>query len=306
MNTSLHTLKPAALLCLALLTACGGGGGGGAPTPPNVSGSSLYETSLENGQRVNVTVYHAAGNEAAVGTVAFGGDLSSFSYGSSLSLSSYSIDNGTRTYAVDTSAFFSPNLVALSANAGNQRVWVGGTAWTYARYGYFVDKTPNSDGMNTAYSLRNLPYTRYQRYYSASAPNATYNQAGSKAIGTYVIGGTQSVTVICNISAAFTSPGGSQSSTDFTISGCDNGITTTGYLRAAKTSPSVMSLSSIGTFSATGSNGVFTPTAAAIVYGLGGPNSEELVGTAVIDGNTLVGGVTTRQARFVLAFGAKK
>jgi len=306
MNTPNFTHKTALLFCLALLSACGNGGGGsGAPAQPDVGASSLYTHNLENGLRITTTVTHAFNAEATITGITTALDASAFSYGSSLSLSSYTLDNGTNTFAVDTSAFFSANPVALSANAGNQQVRVGGTTWTYSRFGFFVDKTPNSNLLNTQYLLRNLPYNRYQRYNSATAANATYNQAGSKVIGTYVTENTATTTFTCNISAAFTATGPGQSSTDFTLSGCDNGITTTGYLRAAKSSVSTMSLNSIGTFSATNPDGVFTPTSVNFHYGLGGPNSEEMVGFAVVYGTTLVGAVA-RQTQISFAFGAKK
>ena len=304
MNTSLHTLKPAAVLGLALLTACGGGGGG-PPPAPDVSGSGLFTFTKAHGQRTNVTVNHTVGNEAATGTIALGIESTTFNYGDGTSLSSYPLDNGTRTYAVDTTAFSTPNLVALSANAGNQQVWVGGTTWTHSRYGFFLDKTPNSNGANSQYLLRNLPYVRYQRYYSASAPNATYNQAGSKAVGSYAITDTQTLTFTCNISVAFTNTGGAASSATFTLSGCDNGITMTGSLGAAKSNADTMSSSSVAGFSATSASGAFTPLSVNFFYGIGGANSEEIVGTALVNGNTSVGGVP-RLTQINFAFGAKK
>lgn len=307
MNTLKLTQKLALLFCLALLGACGNGGGGGegGSSSSAVDPASLYTFTKENFERINTTVTHAPGDELTISNITFVLDSSAFSYGSSVSLSSYVLDNGSRTFAVDTSALSSTNLVALSANAANQRVWVGGTTWGYSRFGYFVDKTPNSNLLNTQYLLRNLPYTRYQRYFSAAATNATYAAAGSKAIGTYVTEDTQTAIVTCNISVAFTATGVGQSSADFTLSGCDNGITPTGYFRAAKSSVDTTSLSSIGTFGATSPGGVFTPTSASIHYGLGGPNSEEIVGSALIYGTTLVGAVT-RQTRISFAFGAKK
>lgn len=302
MNTLKCTLKPGLLFCLALLSACGNGDGGSSP-PAN--DSYLYTFTMANGQRVNTTVTHVSNDELTISAIALGGDFSTFSYGNSTSLSNYVLDNGTRTFSVDTSAFSSTNPIALSANAGNQQVWVGGTTWAHSRFGFFLDKTPNSNGLNTQYLLRNLPYTRYQRYYSAVAANATYNQAGSKAVGTYAVTNGQTTTVTCNISVAFTNTGGAASSANFTLSGCDNGITTTGFLSAAKSNADTMSSSSVAGFGATSASGVFTPTTTNFFYGVGGPNSEEIVGTALVNGTTMVGGAA-RLSQISFAFGAKK
>lgn len=292
----LHALL---LASFAFLTACGGGGGGGTPAPATLP----YTYTSSNGDRIKTTVTHATGNESSISAIAFIDDISSFGYGSPTDLSNYLLDNGTNTYTVASSGITATNFATLTAT--NQQVTLGGSSWAYSRYGLFIDKTPNSNGANTQYLMRHMPYIRYLRYNTATFTGATYAQVGSKAAGGFVTDQTRWATVNCNVSIVATSTGGEGTSIDLTLSGCDNGIVTSGYLRLTKPTISGTASATLGTFGATSNGDTFTPTSASGFYGVAGPNSEELVGHVVVRGTTLVSGVA-KTTRFTLAFGGRK
>lgn len=310
LETPMHKLNALFVASLVALTACGGGGGGGgssssSSTSGSTSSSDASSTvfTSSNGGRVNTTVTHAANNESSTSNVSFVDDTSSSSYGSSTMLSAYLLDNGTNTYSVSSSGIISTNLATLSS--GNKQVRLGGSAWSYSRYGLFIDKTPNSNSLNTQYIVRHMPYVRYQRYNTAVFTNATYNQVGSMAVGAFVVDGTRWATVTCNVSVAATSTGGEATSIDITLSSCDSGIVTTGSLRMTKATLSGTSNASINNFGATSNGDTFTPSFARGFYGVAGPNSEDLVGEIIVNGTTSVSGVA-RATRFTFAFGGRK
>jgi hypothetical protein len=297
----MRTLNLALFASLTLLTACGGGGS--SPSATSTPTTTVHTSS--NGDRTTTTVTHALNNESSVSAISFAGDSSNFSYGSQTDLSNYVLDNGTHTFAVSSSGITSTNLATLSANAGNQQVLLGGSAWSYARYGLMVDKTPNSNNLNTQYVIRHMPYVRYLRHPSAVFTNATYNLTGSKAVGGFLVSSNRWATVTCDVSVAATSTGGESTSIDITLSACDNGIATTGYLRLTKSTITGLASASLGTFGATSNGNTFTPSVPQGFYGVAGPNSEDLVGHIVVHGSTLVSGVAL-PTRFTLAFGARK
>lgn len=291
----------AAATLLLFLSACGGGGS--SSTSSTVA--STYSHTSSNANRLKTTVTHALNAEATVSDISYVEETNSFSYGNSLDLSLYVLDNGTNTFTVSSSGVSSTNLVTLTANAGNQEVLLGGSTWASSRYGLFIDKTPNSNGLNTQYVVRHMPYIRYLRYFSADFSDATYNQAGSKAVGGLATTSTRWATVTCNVSAAASSTGGGATSVDITLSGCDNGIATTGYLRLSKATVTGTASASMGTFTITNNGNTFTPTLVSGYYGFGGTNSEELVGHFELIGNTTVSGVS-KSTQFTVAFGAHK
>jgi hypothetical protein len=304
---SMRALPTLALVSFMFLTACGGGGGGDSSSSSAPTTTPYVYTSV-NRMMTKTTVTHATGNESSPTAMTFT-EETILNYGSPIDLSNYLLDNGTHSLMVASNGITAATLATLSANAGNQAVKLGGSTWSYSRYGLFIDKTPNSNGLNTQFIVRNMPYVRYLRYNSAVFTNATYNKAGSMAVGNFltdtVTDATNWATVTCNVSIAASSTGGEATSIDVTLSACNNNIVTTGYLRLTKAKIDGIAGASLGTFGATSNGNVFTPTFAQGFYGVAGPNSEDLVGHVVVRGTTLVSGVP-RTTDFTLAFGARK
>lgn len=303
-----HLLRPLPLLGLsiaALLTACGGGGGGGGSSTSSTS-TTPYTLTLANDGYLKATASHAVGNEAALTGLTQSQNIpSSPNYGSSSSLNSYVLDDGYESMAIDTSSTTSGNVLALSANAGNKKAYIGGSTWNYARFGQFIDKTPNSNGLNSEYTVRSMSFLRFHDYKNYNVSTTTYNLPGSKAVSMYVTENTQVDTVTCDVSVALTVAGKAQTA-DITLSGCDGGVSTTGYVRATKASPETGGASlSVGAFGATTPGGVFTASSGTFFYGIAGPNNTELVGQGVIRGTTMVGG-TARTTVINLVLGARK
>jgi hypothetical protein len=301
-------VRPLPLLGLsiaALLTACGGGGGGGGSSTSSTS-TTPYTLTLANDGYLKATTSHAVGNEASVtGITQASAFPASSSYGSSYSLNSYVLDNGSKTMAIDTSTVNSGNVLALSANAGKQKAYVGGSTWNYARFGQFIDKTPNSNGLNSEYTQLSMSFLRFHDYKNYNVSTTTYNLPGSKAVSMYVTESTQVDTVTCDVSVALTVAGKAQTA-DITLSGCDGGVSTTGFVRATKASPETGGASlSVGAFGATTPGGVFTASSGTFFYGIAGPNNTELVGQGTIRGTTMVGG-TARTTVINLVLGARK
>ena len=286
---------------LTLLTACGGGGN--SPASPS---AGEYETSAVGAIFVaKATVGHAQNDEAAINpnSIATAIDFAPREAVTNVeSVSKYTVNNGVHTIDVDTSAASETEFVTIIDD--QKKVKVGATTWPYSRFGLFQDKETNSDGFDTQYTVRTLPYATTQVYSSEIPDPASYNTSG-KATGTYTIQGVEWRNFECSVNVT-TSVTEASHDAEVSLSNCvdanDNAIGTTGSLLLRKTRPSGDFIGTATTFTATLGTHTMTGQGTYGTFTLGGPNAEEIVGTIVIAGKE----DGWKDIHITLAFGAKK
>lgn len=306
--------KHTALISAALLlTACGGGGGGGSSASPASTGTNQY-TIL--GTITKATVGHALNDETTVSSIAEGTEATTVNtFTNVVSVSKYTLSNSVNSMNVDSSAFSSAGFASITS--GQKNVKVGGTTWSYSRFGIFQDKQSNSNGLNTQFIVRTLPYATTQSYTSATPVSATYNTSG-KAAGVYTTNNVDWHNFECSVSVAFSVTVATHQA-DVSLSSCvdaaNNAITygTPGLVRLTKTlATGNFSNTNNPVFTATLGNApafttqTLTSTTQSGRFLLGGPNADEMVGEIYIAGNTVTTSHGNKTSNMTLTFGVKK
>ena len=278
-----------------------GGGGSDAPPAPSIPTPVSSQASLVG----KTTVNHATGDQNNVtGITAAFETLSSIV--TATSLSAYTINNNFGgSMFVQTSGISTPGIATIGAGAGVMKV--GGSQFTYSRFGTYLSLVSNTNGTNSQYIERSAPYSLAQVTSSATLTNATYATLG-KAVGTLAISNVAKAEVQCDVSVAFSVIGATKRA-DITLSNCLNNAVSfpvAGTYRIELGSGTVSSqivsaaslthVNPVGPVNTTvtfvGFNGYFL---------LGGPSGQEIVGSLSANGSS-----TTNAATFNLAFGAKK
>jgi hypothetical protein len=287
------SLKIASVIALSsLLVACGGGGGGDAASTTDTTGgggtaaTAALVTSSVKGLDVALTF---TGNALTAITPSAVTQAPAFSNVNSLSSFTLndSYGDSTSQFAFSTSGVSSGNFYEGSANAAATVYSIGGTTWSYARFGIFK----NAVGTNTQYTIRNTPFFITSVSSGATLTDATYATSGL-AVGVMSTP-TSKTGIKCSVSAAYT-----QSSQEavLTLSNCTKegdgaavavsgtiGLNPTGFTLNSFTINDGVALAASNVLS----NG----------YKFGGPTGQELVGAATVSGST---------GYFTFAFGAKK
>jgi hypothetical protein len=217
---------------------------------------------------------------------------------------------------VDSSAFSSAGYASITS--GQKNVKVGGTTWSYSRFGVYQDRQSNSNGLNTQYIVRTFPYAIAQPYASATPVSASYNTSG-KAAGVYTTNSVDWHNFECSVSVAF-SVTVTTHQADVSLSSCvdagNNAITygTPGLVRMTKTlatgqyanTNNPVFTATLGNPAGVNTTQTLTSTLQSGHFVLGGPNADEIVGTIFIGGNSVTTSFGTRTSNMTLTFGAKK
>lgn len=300
---------------LALLTACGGGGGGGDSPAP--AGTNQNNTSAVYGYITTTTVVHAFNNEASVSSIAEGTEATTANTMTNVvSVSKYTLSNSVNSMNVDSSAFSSAGFASITS--GQKNVKVGGTTWSYSRFGVFQDRQSNSNGLNTQYIVRTFPYAITQPYASATPVTASYN-TGGKAAGVYTTNNVDWHDFECSVSVAFSVTAATQQA-DVSLSGCvdagNNAIAygTPGLVRLTKTlatgsysnTNNPVFTATLGNAAGANTTQTLTSTLQSGHFVLGGPNADEIVGTIYIAGTSVTTSFGTKTSNMTLTFGVKK
>jgi len=297
-------------LSIAAISACGGGGGSPAPAADTTQSSPAFTFYTTKDTRLLTTVGHAVNVENPATSVNAAVDSSSVPTDSSTSLSTYTLDNGVNSMSINTTSVSAGTWHIQTS--GGRTAYIGGTEWNHSRFGYLSDKTSNSNGTNTEYKVRMMPFVRVNAYNTPVITSASYNKDG-RAVGSYTTNGAQWSTITCDVSVQMTVASGAQTA-DLTTTNCKDAanaaITTTGFIRATKSSnANGFATATNGTtpFTALSNGGTetFTPSSFSIYYRLGGPNAEEMVGTVFMTGTTTAG-ANSYTSYVTLGFGASK
>lgn len=289
----MKSLKIASAVVLSSsLVACGGGGGGGdsaLTTDPSVGGApstaALVNSSVKG---LDVTLTYSGNTLTAINPSAV---VQAPIFSNVTSLSAFTLNDSygdpTSQYAFSTAGISSGDFYNVTTNGSATDYSIGGTTWTYARFGIFK----NAVGTNAQYTIRNTPFFVANVSSGATLTDATYATSG-RAAGVMSTSTTKTG-IKCNMSAAYTQ---STQEVVLTLSNCIMDSSTT----AVPVSGTIGLTPTGGTFSGfTINDGVaLTPsTVLSSGYKFGGPTGQELVGAATVSGPN---------GYFTFAFGAKK
>lgn len=290
-----------------LLAACGGGGGESSSSPT----STPTFTSVSTAQGANVVktiVNHSVGDpNTGPFTIAVGTETDFVTVTPS-SLTSFTVNNNHgSTQTINAAGMLSGGIVDISSGATKTRI--GGTQFTYTRFGTFLATLSNTNGLNSQYTERNGPFAMGTNY-TANGITGTYANGG-KAVGTLTMAGVGKVEVVCNVSIGLVVTGSTNQAT-LTLSSCDasgNAIPVSGTLRNTL-GGGINSVTIPTPFTMTYTNGgtVTTVTGGSIGgarFMMSGPSADELVGSMTVNATASTGGINT-SAIFNFAYGAKK
>lgn len=292
----MKTFKTAYAAALtSFLVACGGGGGGADPTSQSGNSGSGGATSTPS---TALTTSSVKGLDVAltyVGTQLTAIVTSAVSqapvFSSLNSLDSFTLNDSfgdtTSQYSFSSKGIASGNFMDSSLNAGATVYSLGGTTWSYARFGIFK----NAVGLPSQYTIRHTPFFLANVSTPVTMTNATYATNGLAA---GVMSTTTSKTAIkCNVIATYTQ---TTQEVVVTLSNCVKEGTTTAVpvTGTVVLGPGVAALNNftINDGTALTANNVLSTG-----YKFAGPTGQELVGAVTVSG--LAG-------YFTFAFGAKK
>lgn len=282
-----------------MLVACGGGGGGADTTPPpDTSGggsggggspsaaSQALVTSSVKGLDVALT-YSGASVTAIVPTAVSQAPV----FSSVNSLNSFTLNDSygdvTSQLSLNTFGVGAGTFMESSLNSGATVYSLGGTTWSYTRFGIFK----NAVGTAAQYTIRNTPFFIASVSTPATLTNATFATNGL-AVG--VMSTTTSKTGIkCSASAAYTQ---SSQEVEVTLTSCVKDGTAT----AVPVTGSVVLGTGVATLNNFTINDGVALTANNVVssgFKFGGSTGQELVGAVTLSGTA---------GYFTFAFGAKK
>lgn len=287
----MKSLKIATAIALSsLLVACGGGGDAASTTDTTGGGgaaaTSALMTSSVKGLDVALTY---SGNTLTAITPSAVTQAPVFSNVNSLSAFTLndSYGDSTSQFAFSTTGVSSGNFYDGSSNGGATDYSIGGTRWSYARFGIFK----NAVGTNAQYTIRNTPFFVANVSSGATLTNATYATSGL-AVGVMSTSTTKTG-LKCDVSAAYT-----QSSQEvvLTLSNCvkdgdGSAVTVSGTIGLNPTGFTLSSFT-INDGVALTANNVLSNG-----YKFGGSTGQELVGAVTVSGTA---------GYFTFAFGAKK
>jgi hypothetical protein len=294
------SLKIASAIALSsLLVACGGGGGGNETTGGNnATSSTTFVSGIIKGLDTRLVT---ANNNLTItpSVVAEAPAMSSV-----LSLDSFTIDDASgRNYASYAytgagSSITSATWFTSTANNGDTRFDLGGTSWSYARFGLFR----NAPGPLSDYTWRATPFYVANVSSDAVLTDATYVSGGLSA-GIFATE-MQFTKINCSASASYNNL---TKSVTISLATCTYPDPSNNLNTLNATVTGTVALNSTGS-SATNlvvATAIETFTAAQVTsssFKFGGPNGEELVGIATLSGT----GSTNNSGYFTFVFGAKK
>lgn len=291
----MKSLKITSVIALSsLLVACGGGGGGGSSDPiSDGSGSgggggttSILVTSSVKGLDATMTYSGTTLTAIAPSLVTQPPTFSNVSSLNAFTLND-SYGDSTSQFAFSTAGISSGGFYDGNANGGATAYSIGGTTWSYARFGIFK----NAVGTNAQYTIRNTPFFVANVSSGVVATDATYATNG------LVVGvmstSTSKTGIKCSVSATYT-----QSSQEVLLSlsncvkdGSGSAVPVTGTIGLSPTGFTLNSFT-INDGVALTANNVYSNG-----YKFGGSAGQELVGAATVSGTA---------GYFTFAFGAKK
>lgn len=283
-------LKIASVIALSSsLIACGGGGGGD-PASANDTTGGLPAAALVTGsvKGLDVALTYSGSALTAITPSAV---MQAPTFSSVNSLNAFTLNDSygdsTSQFAFSTAGVSSGNFYNGSTNAGATDYSVGGTTWSYTRFGIFK----NAVGTNTQYTIRNTPFFVANVWSGATLTDATYATSGLAA--GVMSTSTSKTGIKCSVSAAYTH---STQEVVLTLSNCVKdgdgvavpvsgtiGLNPTGYTLSSFTINDGVALTPSNVLS----NG----------YKFGGSTGQELVGAVTVSGTA---------GYFTFAFGAKK
>jgi len=302
------------------LAACGGGGGGGGDSGegagnPTPTSSTNFVVSRD--VRLLGTFDHDYQDRKTITGISAAIDASVLSPDTSTSLSQYTLDNGANQRVINTSAIKSGGLFNLTG--GTSLVNIGGTQWNYSRFGYWTDQTLNSNGKDTQFVIRYMPFFRANTDKSPAITTANYQTSGL-SVGNFVMDDFTFGPLSCVIGVKFTKGTDDKQTAEISLSACNLNDTSSkspfkssdGTLLAQKTSNTSQVTASLGTsplhivyLDDDNKEYDLKPTNYKVSYALAGPNAEEMVGSIYLNG-TFKNGTTDTPFHINMAFGAKK
>lgn len=305
---SIHTNPVSALTVMVAITlsACGGGGSSSTTAGTGTNSGKNGNTTIAsvstltgvNGFKVNYTPNFASAT-AWTGTT-----TSPVAYTSSSSIDSFAVSDG----ASPAHSYSQSGATGLSAGtfATLGATNLGGTTYTYARFGWLSGAVTETDGSTSAW------YTPFALTSTTPAATGNFSYAGTQQALVYLAAnrsGTLSGSsgyAYCDTSASYTA---TSKTLQLTLSNCTRGVgfnISGGFTLANGTGTTTIAAQQIQTgatrqtmASATVDSGNFL---------LAGPNAEELVGAATIKGSIALSNGTggSNPAIFFVIFGGKK
>lgn len=289
----MKSLQIASTIALSwLMVACGGGGGDTVSTTTSTGGGGATTTGLVTSSVKGLDVAMTYIGSTATATAIVPTPVvqtPTFSDVNSLSLYTLNDASGDSTgqFTFSTTGVSSPGFYDSSMRAGATVFSLGGTTWSYSRFGIFK----NAVGTNTQYTIRSTPFFIADVAASPTLSDATYATNGL-AVG-MMSTSTTKTDIKCNVAAAYTQ---SSQVIVLTLSSClkqGDG--------AAVPVAGTISLTPTGaTLNGFTINDAVLLTASSVIsngYKFGGPLGQELVGAVTLSGSS---------GYFTFAFGAKK
>ncbi len=306
---AIQKISPVALAVASALalSACGGGGDGGTPAPiqdetgggGNGGGTStLQKMTGVNGLKVTVQgdVKNPDGWQGSI--------TSPISYSNATGINSFTVTDGATPP-------HSGNLSSTGISAGTfvtlSYAKLGGTTYQYSRFGWLNGSSP-VDANNTAFW-----YTPFALASTTPKSPANANYAGKQQALVYLEGDTGTAfnssagSATCDASASYTA---SSQSLLLNLSNCTqvaSSFNISGSVTLANGTGST-TLTAVQAVGEPDQTTVTTSTVNSSNFLLAGPNGEELVGAATVNGSIGLsdGSGSTKPAIFLVVFGAKK
>jgi hypothetical protein len=288
-------LKIASAIALSsLLVACGGGGVGatdGSNSPP----STTFVSGIIKGLDARIFTV----NNFLTITPSVVAETPTMS--SVLSLDSFTIDDASgRNYASYTytgagSSITSGRWFTSSANSGDTNFDLGGTSWSYARFGLFR----NAPGPINDYTWRATPFYVANVSSDAVLTDATY---GNNGLAAAVFATEMQYTKInCSASAVYDN---TTKSAVVSLTNCTY-VDSNNTLSATVTGNVTLNSSGRSTSNLVVATPIDTFTSIQVdssSFKFAGPNGQELVGVVTLSGS----GSTSNPGYLTFVFGAKK
>jgi hypothetical protein len=209
------SLKTASALALSLLlVACGGGGGGAASTTDTRSES--VTTPLVTSSVTGVDTHYFGISDVNTVTSNLVETAPNFSHVNSLNDFTLNDSFGDSTSQLTFNAAVvipAPDIYDGSTNNSATTFSIGGTTWSYARFGIFNNTVIT--GINQ-YTTRHTPFFAASVYSTEALSDATYATNGY-VVGYRTLGGNGFEEMKCSVSAAYTH---SSQELELTLSSC--------------------------------------------------------------------------------------
>ena len=299
----MKSLKIASALALSsLLVACGGGGGGGGGDETTGGNNATSNTAFVSGIIKGIDTRLVTANSFVTITPSVVAETPAML--SVLSLDSFVINDASgRNYASYAytgagSSITSATWFTSSENNGDTRLDLGGTSWSYARFGLFR----NAPGPIGDYTWRATPFYVANVSSDAVLTDATYSNSGLAAA---VFATEMQYTKInCSASAAYNN---STKSVIISLANCKYPDPSNNLNTLSATATGTVTLNSSGSSTsnlviATATEVLTTAQVDSSSFKLGGPSGEELVGVVTLSGS----GSTNNAGYFSFVFGGKK